>query len=237
MADSESVKRIAIIPARSGSKGLPDKNIKLLSGKPLMAYSIEAAISSGAFARVFVSTDSEKYAEIAIENGADAHFLRSSENASDHAGSWDVVREVLLRFEEEGEVFDEVMLLQPTSPLRTKEDILSAISLMQEKDALVIESLTEMDHSPLWSNTLPDDLSMEHFFNEYSDMPRQSLPTYYRENGAIYLLKRDLLKKEDADMFKERCYAYIMPRERSIDIDVELDFSFAELILSKKDRS
>ena len=237
MADAASVKRIAIIPARSGSKGLPDKNIKLLSGKPLMAYSIDAAISSGAFSRVFVSTDSEKYAKIAIENGADAHFLRSSVNASDHAGSWDVVREVLLRFEEEGEVFDEVMLLQPTSPLRTSEDILSAISLMQEKDALVVESLTEMDHSPLWSNTLPDDLSMEHFFNEYSDMPRQSLPTYYRENGAIYLLKRDLLKKEDADMFKERCYAYIMPRERSIDIDVELDFAFAELILSRKDRS
>ena len=237
MADAASVKRIAIIPARSGSKGLPDKNIKLLSGKPLMAYSIDAAISSGAFSRVFVSTDSEKYAKIAIENGADAHFLRSSVNASDHAGSWDVVREVLLRFEEEGEVFDEVMLLQPTSPLRTSEDILSAISLMQEKDALVVESLTEMDHSPLWSNTLPDDLSMDHFFNEYSEMPRQSLPTYYRENGAIYLLKRDLLKKEDADMFKERCYAYVMPRERSIDIDVELDFAFAELILSRKDRS
>ena len=237
MAESDSVKRIAIIPARSGSKGLPDKNIKLLSGKPLMAYSIDAAISSGAFSRVFVSTDSEKYAKIAIENGADAHFLRSSVNASDHAGSWDVVREVLLRFEEEGEVFDEVMLLQPTSPLRTSEDILSAISLMQEKDALVVESLTEMDHSPLWSNTLPDDLSMDHFFNEYSEMPRQSLPTYYRENGAIYLLKRDLLKKEDADMFKERCYAYVMPRERSIDIDVELDFAFAELILSRKDRS
>ena len=237
MADAASVKRIAIIPARSGSKGLPDKNIKLLSGKPLMAYSIEAAISSGAFSRVFVSTDSEKYAKIAIENGADAHFLRSSVNASDHAGSWDVVREVLLRFEEEGEVFDEVMLLQPTSPLRTSEDILSAISMMQEKDALVVESLTEMDHSPLWSNTLPDDLSMDHFFNEYSEMPRQSLPTYYRENGAIYLLKRELLEKEDADMFKERCYAYIMPRERSIDIDVELDFAFAELILSRKDRS
>ena len=116
---SNDVKRIAIIPARSGSKGLKDKNIKLLNGKPLIVYSIDAAIKSNAFDIVFVSTDSEIYAEIAMKAGADAHFLRSEINSSDKASSWDTVREVIQRFEEEGKYFDEIMLLQPTSPLRT----------------------------------------------------------------------------------------------------------------------
>lgn len=228
---NHDVKRIAIIPARSGSKGLKDKNIKLLNGKPLMWYSIDAARRSDSFDVIFVSTDSDVYAKIAKEAGADCHFLRSEANSSDKASSWDTVREVLQRFDDEGKNFDEIMLLQPTSPLRTHEDIKSAIELMKDKKALAIESLTEMDHSPLWSNTLPQDRSMENFFNEYSNMPRQALPTYYRENGAIYLLKRELLDKTDAEIFSSRCYAYIMPRERSIDIDVELDFKLAELIM------
>lgn len=228
------VKRIAIIPARSGSKGLKDKNIRLLNGKPLIVYSIDAAKRSGAFDTIFVSTDSSIYAEIAENAGADAHFLRSEANSSDKASSWDMVREVIKHFEEEGNVFDEIMLLQPTSPLRTHEDINNAVELMMDREALAVESLTEMDHSPLWANTLPQDRSMDHFFNEYSNMPRQALPTYYRENGAIYLLKRELLNKPDAEMFLSRCYAFIMPRERSIDIDVELDFKLAELMMEEQ---
>ena len=229
---NKTLSRLAIIPARSGSKGLKDKNIKLLNGKPLMAYSIDAALQSKVFDVVFVSTDSEQYAEIAEEYGADAHFLRSECNSSDRAGSWDVVREVIRKFESEGKRFDEIMLLQPTSPLRNGEDIINAVNEMNDKNALVIESLTEMDHSPLWSNTLPDDLSMDSFFNEYSSKPRQELPTYYRENGAIYLLKREVLDKKDEEMFLNRCYAYIMPKERSVDIDTEFDFRIAETIMS-----
>ncbi len=229
-------KRIAIIPARSGSKGLKDKNIKLLNNKPLIAYTIEAAIESKEFDTVFVSTDSEKYADIAKEYGADAHFLRSAVNSADKSSSWDVVREVLHQFGIEGQHFDEIMLLQPTSPLRNSDDIINAVNLMKDKNAYVIESLTEMDHSPLWSNILPKDGNMEHFFNEYSNKPRQELPTYYRENGAIYLLKTHLLSKNDSDLFSKKCFAYIMPRERSIDIDTELDFRFAELILSYNNR-
>ena len=225
------VSRLAIIPARSGSKGLKDKNIKLLNGKPLIAYSIEAALQSNAFDVVFVSTDSKQYAEIAMEYGADAHFLRSDGNSTDCAGSWDVVREVVRKFESEGKVFDEIMLLQPTSPLRLKEDIINAIIEMDTKNASSIESLTEMDHTPLWSNTLPPDLSMANFFNEYSCKPRQLLPVYYRENGAIYLIKRKILEHDDEDMFLNGCYAYIMPRERSIDIDSEFDFRIAEVIM------
>ncbi len=228
---SNNAKKIAIIPARSGSKGLKDKNIKLLNGKPLIVYSIDAAIKSNAFDTVFVSTDSEIYAEIAMKAGADAHFLRSAINSSDKASSWDTVREVIRRFEEEGKYFDEIMLLQPTSPLRTYEDILKTFNVMKEKNALAVESLTEMDHSPLWSNTLPEDGNMEHFFNEYSNMPRQALPTYYRENGAIYLIKRELIDKPNSEIFASRCFAYTMPRERSIDIDVELDFKLAEVMM------
>ncbi len=228
---TDRISRLAIIPARSGSKGLKDKNIKLLNGKPLMAHTIDAALQSNAFDVVFVSTDSEQYAEIAVEYGADAHFLRSECNSSDRAGSWDVVREVVRRFESEGKKFDEIMLLQPTSPLRSSGDIVNAINEMDEKGALAIESLTEMDHSPLWSNTLPPDLNMANFFNEYSSKPRQELPVYYRENGAIYLIKREILELNDEDMLLNDCYAYIMPRERSIDIDSEFDFQIAEIIM------
>ena len=110
------MRSIAIIPARSGSKGLPDKNIKPLNGKPLLAYSIEAALASGLFDTVHVSTDSERYAGIARRYGADEPFLRSAETSSDTASSEDAIREVLRRYEEMGQRFDAFMLLQPTSP-------------------------------------------------------------------------------------------------------------------------
>lgn len=225
------MKRIAIIPARSGSKGLKDKNIKELNGKPLIAYSIEAAVESKMFDKVFVSTDSQKYADIAIQYGADASFLRSEENSSDTAGSWDVIREVISRFKEIGKVYDEVMLLQATSPLRTAYDIVKSIELLHEKKGNAVVSLTECDHSPIWCNTLPEDKSMDKFDREeYKDLPRQMLPTFYRYNGAIYLVTaKELQNKEH--MLEKGCYAYIMPQSRSIDIDTALDFMIAETIM------
>ena len=108
------MRNLAIIPARSGSKGLPDKNIKELNGKPLMAYSIEAANESGCFTEVMVSTDSEKYAQIAREYGAHVPFLRSAATSSDQANSWDMVEEVLAEYAKRGEYFDSFCLLQPT---------------------------------------------------------------------------------------------------------------------------
>ena len=223
---------IAIITARSGSKGLPDKNIKLLNGLPLIAYSIKAATKSGCFEKVFVSTDSQKYADISMEFGADASFLRSAETSTDSAGSWDVVREVIREFVNRGLHYKKIMLLQPTSPLRASQDIINSFSLMNEKDANSIVGVTETDHSPLWCNTLPDDLSMEFFRNDkYCDLPRQMLPKYYRVNGAIYLIKTSELQQEK--MLRIRSYAYIMPRNRSIDIDTELDFMIAEKLLQQ----
>lgn len=218
---------IAVIAARSGSKGLPDKNIRELSGKPLLAYSVECALQSGQFDKVFVSTDSRKYAEIAEKFGADASFLRTEETSGDEAGSWDVVREVIYRFEQRGEFFDRIMLLQPTSPLRNITDIRNSFALMEEKGANSVVAVCEMEHSPLWSNTLGEDLCMDNFRRKnYCEVRRQDLPKYYRINGAIYLVNREEL--EQPEMLRHKCYAYVMPPERSIDIDTELDFKIAE---------
>ncbi|MEE1250770.1 MAG: acylneuraminate cytidylyltransferase family protein [Lachnospiraceae bacterium] len=227
------MKHIAVIPARSGSKGLKDKNIKDLNGKPLLAYSIEAAQKSGKFDTIHVSTDSEHYAEISREYGADVPFLRSAELASDISSTWDAMRFVLENYRKMGKEFDTITVLQPTSPLRTAEDINGAFQLFEEKDANMISSVCEMEHSPLWSNTLPEDLSMKDFEDErVAFLPRQSLPTYYRENGAIYLMKTSHLFS-DSNIYKDRCYAYIMDPEHSVDIDDEMDFMFAEVMIRK----
>lgn len=227
------MKRIAIIPARSGSKGLKDKNIKELLGKPLIYYSIKAAIDSKAFDKIFVSTDSQKYADIAKECGADASFLRSERTSSDTASTWDAVREVLEEFDKRGEHYDQIMVLQATSPLRTPEDINNAINLFNEKKAHAVVSVTETDHSPLWCNTLPEDGSMDNFENPaIANLPRQKLPKYYRYNGAVYLINRTEL--DQAQMFKKKCFAYIMPQDRSIDIDTELDFRIGEILMESQ---
>ena len=226
------MKNIAIIPARSGSKGLKNKNIKSFLGKPLLAYSIEVALKSKMFNTVFVSTDSTEYASIAKSYGADVSFLRSNKTSSDMSSSWDVVREVVGKFEERGKDFEKIMLLQPTSPLRNVEDIKQSFYLMDKKKANAIISVVEMEHSPLWSNVLPKDGCMDDFVRrEFVGIPRQLLPQYYRINGAIYLVDRAELNKEDKDMFKERCYSYIMPQDRSIDIDTDVDFKLAEIIM------
>ena len=228
------MKTIAIIPARSGSKGLKDKNIKDLCGKPLIAYTIEAALESKMFDSVMVSTDSEKYAEISRQYSAEVPFLRSEETSRDTSGSWDVVREVLARYKKRCQEFDTVMLLQPTSPLRTSEDIINAFQLKKQKNADAVISVCEMDHSPLWSNTLPDSLSMKGFIQSIN-YPRQQLPIYYRINGAVYLVDTPVLYKE-ISIYENNCYAYIMPRERSVDIDTEFDFFLASQILESKNK-
>ena len=225
---------LAIIPARSGSKGLKNKNIKELNGVPLIAYSIQAALNSQKFLNVHLSTDSIEYAEIGKKFGADASFLRDKSLATDQAGSWDVVRWVVEQYEKMGKKIDTVALLQPTSPLRSTEDINNAYELFIKKDANIVVSVCEMEHSPLWSNILPEDLSMETFEdNVISNTPRQELPTYYRMNGAIYIVKRDFIFSEKP-IYSERSFAYIMDKEASVDIDDELDFLLAETIIKYK---
>lgn len=226
------MRSIAIIPARSGSKGVKDKNINMLIDKPLMAYSINAAIQSQKFDEVFVSTDSDRYAQIAKNFGADASFLRTPANATDSSSTWDMVKEVISKFKEKGKQFDTVMLLQPTSPLRNELDIRAAFELFSYKRANSVLSVTETEHSPIWCNTISDDLVMDDFIEEkYFGISRQELPKYYRLNGAIYLFK--VSEMDMKVMFKKKCYAYIMPNERSIDIDSEIDLAIAEILLKK----
>ena len=224
---------IAVIPARSGSKGLKDKNIKSLRGKPLLAYSIEAAVRSGRFRTVHVSTDSEYYAEIARRFGADVPFLRREELASDTTSMWDAMRFVVQEYAKTGKSFDTLTVLQPTSPLRTEDDIRDAFTYFEAKDAKMISSVCEMEHSPLWSNVLPVDMSMKDFEDErLAFLPRQQLPVYYRENGAIYILKVEHLFRA-ANIYKEGCYAYVMDKMHSVDIDTEYDFLIAEAVLNR----
>ncbi len=223
------MKNIAIIPARSGSKGVKDKNIKELAGKPLMAYTIEAALKSGQFDEVMVSTDSERYAEIAQLYGANVPFLRSEKTATDVASSWDMVEEVLSKYEEMRRSFDSFCLLQPTSPLRTAEDISKAYSLYREKAAFAVVSVCEAEHSPLWCGHLPENQEFVDFINIESMKQRQAGEKYYRLNGAIYIV--DIKRfREDRFLYQSGSFAYIMRQDRSVDIDTELDFRLIEVI-------
>jgi CMP-N,N'-diacetyllegionaminic acid synthase len=228
----EMLKNIAIIPARSGSKGLKDKNIKMLCDKPLIAYSIEAALDSCCFDEVMVSTDSENYAEIAKAYGANVPFLRSDDMSSDTASSWDTVNEVLEKYQKNGETFDTFCLLQPTSPLRTAGDIQSAYDLFYEKASFSVVSVCEAEHSPLWCGQLPDTHEFDNFIDENNIKRRQAFGKYYRLNGAIYIVD---VKRFSTDRFlyQKGSYAYIMQQYQSVDIDTDIDFQFAELLMKR----
>lgn len=224
------MKNLAVILARSGSKGLKDKNIKELNGKPLMAYTIEVAVASGKYDTVHVSTDSEQYAEIARDYGADVPFLRSEDLAEDHASSWDALRAVIKEYDKRGKIFDTVTLLQPTSPLREAEDIKAAFELFEENQADSVVSVCEVDYSPLLCNVLDDSLSMDGFIDMSKVGRRQELSTYYRINGAIYIQKTQLLMDEES-IYGDKSYAYIMDKRKSIDIDDAYDFMIAESLM------
>lgn len=230
------MKHIAIIPARSGSKGLKNKNIKELNGKPLMAYTIEAALQAEIFDCVHVSTDSQEYAEIAAEYGADVPFLRNADLAGDTSSTWDALRFVLKEYEKRGRNFDFVTLLQPTSPLRNAENIKEAYEIFEEKSADAVISVCEMEHSIQICNKLGENGSMNHFIDSNKVGARQRGETYYRLNGAIYIQKTDLLMKKQ-NLYNEKSYAYVMDQLHSIDIDHELDFLFAEVLMKREDSS
>ena len=224
---------LAIIPARSGSKGLKDKNIKKLNGIPLIGYSINAAKESGLFKEIMVSTDSEKYAEIAVELGAKVPFLRSEKNSTDKASSNDMMIEVLNCYKLRGELFDTICLLQPTSPLRDENDIKRAYKVYEEKNANAITSVCEVEHSPMWNMLLDESLSMTDFRQNMKTVPRQLLQKFYRLNGAIYIRGIEYLQ-DNTIVIKDDCeYAYVMDRNKSVDIDTIDDFELAEFYINK----
>lgn len=225
------MKHIAVIPARSGSKGLKDKNIRELNGKPLLAYSIEAARQSGVFDCIHVSTDSEKYARLAREYGADVPFLRDPALAGDTADTWDALRYVLQKYAAAGEEYDTVTLLQPTSPLRDASDVRGAFAVLEAKQADSVISVCRAEHSPLLCNTLHADGSMQGFLDTGKVGRRQDCAPYYQLNGAIYIQKTQLLM-EKKNLYGEKSYAYVMSAEHSVDIDTELDFIVAQAVMA-----
>lgn len=224
------MKHMAIIPARSGSKGVKNKNIKELNGKPLMAYTIEAALKSDIFDCVHVSTDSEQYAAVAEKYGAEEPFLRKKNLAGDASSTWDVLRWTVEEYEKRGIQFDTVTLLQPTSPMRNEENIKEAFDIFEKKSADAVISVCELEHAIQICNKLGENGSMCHFIDSNKIGARQQLETYYRLNGAIYIQKTELLMSRE-NLYGEKSYAYVMDQMHSVDIDSELDFLFAETLM------
>lgn len=219
---------LAIIPARGGSKRLPRKNVLDLAGKPLIAWSIEASLESKYIDQVIVTSDDEEILEISKQFGA-VTIKRPEELASDTATTFDAIKHTIDNMEK----YDYVVLLQPTSPLRNFKYIDEAIELLEFKNADAVVSVCEMDHSPLWSNTLPDDGNMSSFIREEIKNKRsQDLEKYYRLNGAIYICKTDKLLDEKSFMLKDNIFAYKMDRKSSIDIDEEIDFLITNFMMA-----
>lgn len=223
-------KFLAIIPARSGSKGLPHKNIKQLNGKPMIAYTIQAAIQSDLFDRIIVSTDDEEYAQISREYGAEVPFLRNEDLAQDHTTITDVLLDVLGKLEDMREFYDYFMLLQPTSPLRDAEDIKESVKMIFDKNGNAVVSMCPVEHPIEWATYLEEEKKIENFIINKSSNLRQGCKQAYRLNGAIYLTDIVYYKKYK-NFYKENCYAYIMTKHKSIDIDDLYDFYYAESVL------
>lgn len=222
-------KYLAIIPARGGSKRVPRKNVLDLCGKPLIAYTVEAALKSKYIDKVVVSSDDEEILQISKKFGAET-IKRPDILASDTATTFDAIKHAIDSLEK----YEYIVLLQPTSPLRNSKHIDEAIELLKEKKASAVVSVCEMEHSPLWSNTLDDTLSMNNFLkDEVLNKRSQDLEKYYRLNGAIYICKTELLLKEKSFFLKENIFAYIMDRKSSVDIDEEIDFKMAEFFLKQ----
>jgi len=181
---------------------------------------------------VIVTTDSSEIADAARAAGAEVPFMRPAELASDSARSIDAILHAIDWHEKAGFHFDLVLVLQPTSPLRTQEDIDQAIEVLFARQALATVSVCETEHHPWWSNTLPADGSMLDFLRpEVLNNNRQDLPPVYRLNGAIYLVDIRFLQSARS-FYGPATFAFIMPAERSVDIDSLLDFHLAEAILS-----
>lgn len=232
MYKSKSI--LAIIPARGGSKGVPGKNIRELSGKPLIAWTIEAALKSRYIDEAIVSTDDKKIASISKRHGVSVPFMRPSRFAADSTPMIEVVNHAIAWFEPHGQQYDIIALLQPTSPLRSVEDIDMAIELLFKKKAQSIVSICEVEHHPWLMNLLPKTKNMKNFLKAKAiNKNRQDFPAFYRLNGAVYVAYVEYLKSNKS-FFGDKTYAYEMPLERSIDIDAQFDFNIVEYMLSKQ---
>jgi CMP-N-acetylneuraminic acid synthetase len=228
---------IGIVPARGGSKGIPRKNIALLGGKPLLAHTAEAAGAARRLARCILSTDDPEIAAAGREYGLDVPFLRPPELATDTTPSLDVMIHAARRLDEMGTPADALVLLQPTAPLRTAEDIDGAIDLLERGEADSVVSVAEVPshYSPEWQLTLGGDgelsLATGRPLREIVTR-RQLLPKTYYRNGAVYAVRRATLL-DQRSLYGERCLGYVMPAERSVNIDGPDELAEAERVLAE----
>ncbi len=232
MIDGRSV--LAIIPARGGSKGVPDKNVRLLQGKPLLAWTIEAALQSKYIDRLILSSDSDKILAIGREHGCETPFKRPAELSSDSAGSAEVVLHAL----KEIGPSNLVVLLQPTSPLRTVEDIDATIELCVRSGASTATTITTAHQSPfhMYFRTDQNDSPSEQYkriLPATGAVRRQDQPQTYILNGAVYVLEANPFQASPYFVTDKTVY-HLMPEERSVDIDTVLDFQYAELLLENQ---
>ena len=219
---------LAIIPARGGSKRLPRKNILDLCGKPLIVHTIEAGLKSKYLDNIIVSSDDSEILEISKKYKVGT-IIRPNELSSDTATTIDTIKHTIENIKKK---YDYIILLQPTSPLRTEKHIDEAIELLEEKNADAVISVCETEHSPLWCNTLDENLDMSCFISdEILNKRSQDLPKYYRLNGAIYICKTNKLLEEENLFLKENIFAYKMDRKNSTDIDEEIDFLISQEVL------
>lgn len=218
---------LAIIPARGGSKRLPRKNILPLADKPLVAWTIEAALQSSFINEVVVTSEDTEILEVSEKFGAKV-LKRPNALAQDTSTSFDAVRHAIQNNPEH----EYTVLLQPTSPFRNSRHIDEAIRLLEDQQADAVISVCKVEHSPLWVNTLPKDDNMSGFLHEeISSLRSQDCPDYYQLNGAIYICKTSELIKAKSFYLKENIYAYKMDQKSSVDIDTEIDFMWAKFIL------
>ena len=209
---------LAIIPARGGSKGVPRKNIREVAGKPLIAWTIEEAKKSGYIDRLVVSTDDQEIADIAVKWGGEVPFMRPAELARDDTPGIAPVIHMLATIQPG---YDLVVLLQPTSPLRSVDDIDGAISFMIDRQAKACVTVVEPDKSPYWMYSLQSSGELRPLLSgDYTH--RQDIPLVYALNGAVYVAESNWLVKFH-DFVTEETVAYIMTKEHSIDIDSEID--------------
>ena len=221
---------LAIIPARSGSKGVIGKSIKTLHDKPLIAHTIIVAIESKGIDRIIVSTDSEEIAAVSLRYGAEVPFLRPANISQDNTPILDNYKFALNQLKGAGESYDSFVALQPTSPFRTAHDIDLAIGLFCENETDSVISFVKESHPIEWNRIINNDgtfsdLGVNAIYN------RQLYENTYRFNGAVYVFKAELIKKNK--MYSDNSIAYIMPESRSLDIDTEDDFLYAEFLMEK----
>lgn len=218
---------IAIITARGGSKGVPRKNLRLVAGKPLISWTIRAAKASKYVDKVIVSSEDPEIIEVSKKFGAEVPFIRPKELSLDTTPS---IEPLLHAVEAINEHFDYVVLLQPTSPFRSAEDIDNAIKISIEKSSSTCVSVVETDKSPFWMYYLNENEQLEPVLGEKTSATRrQDLPKTFALNGAVYVVETDFLCTYKT-LLTEKTAAYVMPKERSLDIDTELDLMIADFL-------